>query len=258
MKNNTIFTITHVSLSVFDKSVINDVSLSLLAGQVHAIMGPNGSGKSSLAYAIAGHPQYIVTSGSFIINDCDLAALSPRERALKGIFLAFQNPCEIPGVSVLSFLKEAYAAVKQVTISITEFSIILHERCKQLGIDTSFLARGLNEGFSGGEKKKLEILQLLILQPQIAILDEIDSGLDVDALKVVSAGIALARVENPCLSIILITHYQRILRYITPDYVHVLCNGRIVASGDARVADRLESEGYEVFKNGTEQDVSPV
>lgn len=236
-----------------DKTVLKDLLLSIEPGTIHAIMGPNGSGKSSLAYAIMGHPNYAITAGTLLFEGVDIGQMTPDARAKQGLFLAFQHPCEIPGVSVFSFLKEAYAAVTGLVVSVAEFNLLLQERMEQLGIDASFASRGLNEGFSGGEKKRLELLQLLILRPKIAILDEIDSGLDIDALKVVAAGIALARTENPLMSIVLITHYQRILRYITPHFIHVLCDGHIVSSGDASVADRLESEGYDAFKNVSQQ-----
>jgi Fe-S cluster assembly ATP-binding protein len=252
MKKNTFFALNNISVSVFDKPVVQDISLFVEAGAIHAIMGPNGSGKSSLAYTLAGHPSYHVSRGSAVLDGVDLIGLPPYERAKHGLFLAFQNPCEIPGVSVMSFLKEAYIACKGVHISVADFHDLLVQRCVQLDIDQLFLTRGLNEGFSGGEKKRLELLQLLILQPKVAILDEIDSGLDVDALKVVADGIAIARAENPLLSIVLITHYQRILRYVMPDFVHVMYAGKIVESGNCAVATKVENEGYEVFRHGTQ------
>lgn len=257
MKKNIVFAVNNLSVSVFDKQVVQDVSLSVGPGAVHALMGPNGSGKSSLAYALAGHPSYCITAGSVVLNGVDIVSLLPHERARLGIFLAFQQPCEIPGVSVSSFLKEAYVACKGAHISVADFHNLLSRRCEQLGIDQLFLSRGLNEGFSGGEKKRLELLQLLILEPKIAILDEIDSGLDVDALKVVAAGIAIARLENPLLSVVLITHYQRILQYSKPDFVHIMCAGKIVESGDFTVAEKVEIEGYEVFRHDTEYITTP-
>jgi Fe-S cluster assembly ATP-binding protein len=247
-KYNISLKINNLFVSVLDKPVLKDICLSVVSGTVHAIMGPNGAGKSSLAYAFAGHPSYVITSGSIVLHEHNLLECAPHERARRGFFLAFQNPPEIPGVSVFSFLKEAYAAVKNIQIAVEDFKIMLKKRCTQLAIDESFLLRGLNEGFSGGEKKRFELLQLLILQPHIAILDEIDSGLDIDALKTVAIGIEIARQENPLLTIILITHYRRILDYICPDYVHVLCDGRIVASGDATLSHTLELEGYDAFK----------
>ena len=249
MKNNAFLLINNIFVSVIDKPVLYDISLSINPGAIHAIMGPNGSGKSSLAYALMGHPSYIVTSGSVLLNGTDIATMPVYERAKNGLFLSFQHPCEVPGVSVGAFLKEAYSAVTGQHIAVADFQKLLIARCQQLSIDPAFTARGLNEGFSGGEKKRLELLQLLLLQPKVAILDEIDSGLDIDSLKIVAAGIELARKENPAMSIVLITHYQRILNYIIPDYVHVLCDGRVVASGDAQVARELELKGYDGFKS---------
>jgi Fe-S cluster assembly ATP-binding protein len=248
MEKSAFLLINKLSVAVLDKPVLHDIDLQINTGVIHAIMGPNGSGKSTLAYALMGHPSYAVTSGAVLLNGTDLSLLSVHERAKKGIFLAFQHPCEIPGVSVASFLKEAYMAVTGAHIAAADFQKLLTARCEQLLIDPLFTARGLNEGFSGGEKKRLELLQLFMLRPRIVILDEIDSGLDIDSLKIVADGIALARKENPDMSIILITHYQRILNYITPDYVHVLCDGRIVASGDSTVAHMLESKGYDGWK----------
>jgi Fe-S cluster assembly ATP-binding protein len=249
MEKNSLLLINNIFVSVIDKPVLYDISLSVSSGVIHAIMGPNGSGKSSLAHALMGHPSYTITSGSVLLNGSDLTLLSVHERARNGLFLSFQHPCEIPGVSVVSFLKEAYVVVTGTHISVADFQKLLIARCEQLLIDPGFIFRGLNEGFSGGEKKRFELLQLLILGPKIAIFDEIDSGLDIDSLKVVAAGIELARKENPAMSIVLITHYQRILNYIVPDYVHVLCQGRIVSSGDAQIAHMLELKGYDGFKS---------
>jgi Fe-S cluster assembly ATP-binding protein len=251
MKNNTILCINNIFVSINDKPVLYDINLNIDSGAIHAIMGPNGSGKSSLAHSLMGHPSYTITSGSIFLDGSDISSAQVHERAKHGLFLSFQHPCEIPGVSVASFLKEAYMAVTGTHIAVADFQTLLQKRCEQLLIDPAFMARGLNEAFSGGEKKKLELLQLLILQPKVAVLDEIDSGLDIDALKVVAAGIELARKENPAMSIVLITHYQRILDYIAPDYVHVICDGRIVVSGDAHVARDLEIRGYDGFKNIT-------
>jgi len=249
MEKISFLSIKNISVSVLDKPVVEDISLSIDSGTIHAIMGPNGSGKSSLAYALMGHPNYVITSGSMMLNGMDLCALPVFERARKGLFLAFQHPLEIPGVSVITFLKEAYEAVTGERIAVAEFHKLLRNRCDQLGMDVAFIERAVNTGFSGGEKKRLELLQLLLLKPKVAILDEIDSGLDIDSLKIVAQGITLARTENPAMSIMLITHYQRILDYIVPDYVHVLCNGRMQHSGDATVARQLEACGYEEFKN---------
>jgi len=253
MENKSFLSFVNLNVFVAEKHVLRDVSFFAEKGSVHALMGPNGSGKSSLAYALAGHPSYKVEAECLVLGDISLMNLSPCDRARAGIFLAFQHPCEVPGVSVFSFLKEAYAAVTGVQLSVDEFRKMLLRRFEQLGIDSSFESRGFGEGFSGGEKKKLEIVQLLLLRPKVAILDEIDSGLDIDALKVVAAGIEIARQENSDMCIVLITHYQRILHYIQPDYVHVLCEGRFVVSGDSSVADRLEMFGYESIKNASSQ-----
>lgn len=249
MGKSTLLLINKLSVSIVDKQILYDIDLSVNSGSIHVIMGPNGSGKSTLAYTLMGHPRYAVLSGSIMLNCVDITTMPVHERAKNGLFLAMQYPCEIPGVSIASFLKEAYSAIIGKHIAVVEFQALLRERCAQLGIDQSFVARGLNDGFSGGEKKRLELLQLLMLQPKLAILDEIDSGLDIDSLKIVADGILLARKENPGMSIIIITHYQRILDYITPDYVHVMNQGRIVASGDSAIVHVLESKGYDAFKN---------
>jgi Fe-S cluster assembly ATP-binding protein len=249
MEKHAFLSINTISVSVLDKPVLKDISLLVESGSIHAIMGPNGSGKSTLAYALMGHPDYSFTAGAVTWNGQDLTSMPVHERARQGLFLSFQHPLEIPGVSVSSFLKEAYMAVTGGHISVADFHKLLLDRCAQLDIDPTFISRALNAGFSGGEKKRLELLQLLLLQPKVAILDEIDSGLDIDSLKVVAHGIELARAENPAMSILLITHYQRILDYIIPDHVHVLCDGRIVLSGDATVAHALEAKGYDGFKN---------
>jgi Fe-S cluster assembly ATP-binding protein len=251
MEKKAILFVNNLSVSVFDKPVLYDINLSINAGTIHAIMGPNGSGKSSLAHALMGHPSYTINFGNVTFNGNDLLMMPVHERARQGLFLSFQHPYEIPGVSVVSFLKEAYMAVTGKHIDVIDFNQLLESYCQQLAIDCSFLQRGLNEGFSGGEKKRCELLQLLLLKPKIAILDEIDSGLDVDSLKIVAASLEYARQENPDLSLILITHYQRVLDYITPDYVHVLCDGRIVTSGDGAVAHMVDMKGYDGFKNIT-------
>ncbi len=249
MEKSILLLINKLSVSILDKQILYGIDLSVNAGSIHVIMGPNGSGKSTLAYALMGHPRYMVSSGSMMLNGADITTMSVHERAKNGLFLAMQYPCEIPGVSIASFLKEAYSAIVGKHISAVDFQVLLHKRCAQLGIDSACMARSLNDGFSGGEKKRLELLQLLMLQPKIVILDEIDSGLDIDSLKVVAEGIMLARKENSVMSIIIITHYQRILDYITPDYVHVMCQGRIAVSGDSSIIHAVESKGYDVFKN---------
>lgn len=247
MKKNAVLLVNNISVSVIDKPVLYGINLSVNSNTIHAIMGPNGSGKSSLAHTLMGHPSYHISSGSIFLNAVDITTAQVHERAKNGLFLSFQHPCEIPGVSVASFLKESYVAVTGQHISVADFQTLLLKYCEKLSIDPAFIQRSF-EGFSGGEKKKLELLQLFLLKPKVAILDEIDSGLDIDALKVVAAGIEYARQENPELAIIVITHYQRILNYIIPDYVHVVCDGRIVESGDAHVAQALEIKGYDGFK----------
>ncbi len=226
--------------------VLRGVDLTVSAGQTHAIMGPNGSGKTTLAYAIAGHPKYQVTSGSVTLDGGDVLAMSVDARARAGLFLAMQYPVEVPGVSVSNFLRTAITAVRGEAPKIRTFGKELRAAMDALQIDPAFAQRNLNEGFSGGEKKRHEILQLQLLNPKIAILDETDSGLDIDALKVVSAGINAYR-EDPGHGVLLITHYTRILRYVQPDFVHVFVGGRIVAEGGPELAEELESSGYERF-----------
>jgi Fe-S cluster assembly ATP-binding protein len=228
------------------QEILRGVDLTVSAGQTHAIMGPNGSGKSTLAYAIAGHPKYHVTSGSVTLDGEDVLAMSVDARARAGLFLAMQYPVEVPGVSVSNFLRTAMTAVRGEAPKLRDFARQLRESMAELSIDPAFAQRNLNEGFSGGEKKRHEILQLELLDPKIAILDETDSGLDIDALKVVSEGInRFAAGEGH--GVLLITHYTRILRYVRPDFVHVFVGGRIVAEGGSELADELESEGYEKY-----------
>jgi Fe-S cluster assembly ATP-binding protein len=226
--------------------VLRGVDLTVSAGQTHAIMGPNGSGKTTLAYAVAGHPKYTVTQGSVKLDGQDVLGMSVDARARAGLFLAMQYPVEVPGVSVSNFLRTAITAVRGEAPKIRTFGKELREAMEQLHMDPDVAQRNLNEGFSGGEKKRHEILQLELLNPRIAILDETDSGLDIDALKVVSQGINKFR-EDPGHGVLLITHYTRILRYVTPDFVHVFVGGRIVEEGGAELADVLEAEGYERF-----------
>jgi len=225
--------------------ILKGVSLEIKGGEVHALMGPNGSGKSTLSYALAGHPRYEVTSGRAILNGQDLLEMDVDERARAGLFLAFQYPSEISGVSMANFLRTAINARrgKGNEISLLEFGKLLREQMKKLGMDENFASRYLNEGFSGGEKKRSEILQMALLKPSIAILDETDSGLDIDALRIVADGVNALR--GPGLGILCITHYQRILRYLEPDVVHILLDGRIVQSGGKELAETLEQKGYE-------------
>jgi Fe-S cluster assembly ATP-binding protein len=228
------------------REILRGVNLTVAAGQTHAIMGPNGSGKSTLAYAIAGHPKYTVTGGAVTLDGEDVLAMSVDARARAGLFLAMQYPVEVPGVSVSNFLRTAVTAVRGEAPKLRDFVKEMRGAMGALSIDSVFAERSLNEGFSGGEKKRHEILQLELLKPKIAVLDETDSGLDVDALKVVSEGINRFRAE-PDHAVLLITHYTRILRYIRPDFVHVFVAGRIVEEGGPELANVLEDGGYERF-----------
>ena len=236
-------TIEGLTVSVEDKQILTGVDLTVRAGETHAIMGPNGSGKSTLAYAIAGHPAYTVTGGSMLYKGEDITEWTPDERARAGLFLAMQYPVEVPGVSVTNFLRTAVNARRGEDLPVRQFMQELKASMAELQVDESFLQRSINEGFSGGEKKRFEILQMAMLKPEIAVLDETDSGLDIDALKIVSEGVN--QLRGPDLGTLIITHYTRILNYITPDEVHVMSEGRIVTSGGPELADRLEDQGYE-------------
>jgi Fe-S cluster assembly ATP-binding protein len=239
----------HVAVSEKDGSlreILRGVNLTVRDGETHAIMGPNGSGKSTLAYAIAGHPKYVVTRGSVTLDGEDVLAMSVDARARAGLFLAMQYPVEVPGVSVSNFLRTAVTATRGEAPKLRNFMKEMRGAMSDLAIDSKFAERSLNEGFSGGEKKRHEILQLELLDPKLAILDETDSGLDVDALKIVSEGINRFR-SKPGHGVLLITHYTRILRYVRPDFVHVFVGGRIVEEGGPELAEVLENEGYERF-----------
>jgi len=226
--------------------ILNGVNLTVSSGETHAIMGPNGSGKSTLSYAIAGHPKYTVTSGSITLDGEDVLAMSVDERARAGLFLAMQYPVEVPGVSTSNFLRTAATAVRGEAPKLRHWVKEVKDSMKELDIDSAFADRSVNEGFSGGEKKRHEILQLGLLQPKIAILDETDSGLDVDALRIVSDGVNKYRERNDG-GILLITHYTRILRYIQPQFVHVFVGGRVVAEGGHELAEELDTNGYVRF-----------
>ena len=226
--------------------ILNGVDLTVRTGETHAIMGPNGSGKSTLAYTTAGHPKYTVTQGTITLDGEDVLAMSVDERARAGLFLAMQYPVEIPGVTVTNFLRTAKTAIEGEAPAIRAWTKDVKEAMKNLRMDPKFAARNVNEGFSGGEKKRHEILQLELLKPAIAVLDETDSGLDVDALKIVSEGVNRAK-ESTDLGVLLITHYTRILRYIKPDFVHVLVKGRVAEEGGPELAERLENEGYDRY-----------
>src|SRR5580658_7606679 len=239
--------INNLSVTVDGKQILKGLNLVVRAGEVHAIMGPNGSGKSTLAHVLAGRPGYEITSGSVSFEGLDLLKLAPEERARAGVFLGFQYPVEIPGVNNVYLLKAALNAARKQhglqEVDAFEFLTLVRDKMKLMHIEDSFLSRGVNEGFSGGEKKRNEILQMLVLEPKLAILDETDSGLDIDALKVVSAGVNSLR--HPSRAVVLVTHYQRLLDYIVPDQVHVLSGGRILKSGDKSLAHELERRGYD-------------
>ncbi|RWZ51768.1 Fe-S cluster assembly ATPase SufC [Labedella phragmitis] len=238
----------HVSVETDQgtKPILKGVDLTIREGETHAIMGPNGSGKSTLAYTIAGHPKYTVESGTITLDGEDVLAMSVDERARAGLFLAMQYPVEIPGVTVTNFLRTAKTAVDGEAPAVRSWIKDVRESMSNLRMDSSFAERNVNEGFSGGEKKRHEILQLELLKPTFAVLDETDSGLDVDALKIVSEGVNRAK-ENTGLGVLLITHYTRILRYIKPDFVHVFVAGKVAEQGGPELADRLEDEGYDRY-----------
>lgn len=243
----TILSVRNLHASVEGTEILKGVNFEVKAGEIHAIMGLNGSGKSTFSKVLAGHPDYEVTAGEVLFKGQDLLALEPHERANTGVFLAFQYPLEIPGVSNRDFLRVAYNSRRQANgeeeIDVFDFDDLVEERSEVVKMDVSFLDRSVNEGFSGGEKKRNEILQMALLQPNLAILDETDSGLDIDALKVVSGGVnQLSTKDN---ATVLITHYQRLLNYIVPDYVHVMSQGRIVKTGGKELAQELESRGYD-------------
>jgi Fe-S cluster assembly ATP-binding protein len=247
MSESAMLSVRDLAVRVDGKQILDGLSLEVAAGEVHAIMGPNGSGKSTLAYVLAGRPGYVVTAGSVHYQGRDLLAMAAEERARAGLFLGFQYPVEIPGVNNVYLLKAALNArrVQQGLPEVDAFDFLglVREKMKLMQMDESFLSRGVNEGFSGGEKKRNEILQMLVLEPRLAILDETDSGLDIDALKVVAAGVNSQR--GPERSCVVVTHYQRLLEYVVPDRVHVLVRGRIARSGDRSLALELERRGYD-------------
>ncbi len=244
-------TIKDLGAKVEEKQILNGIDLKVNAGEIHAIMGPNGSGKSTLASVLAGREDYEVTGGTVDFEGKDLLTLKPEERAREGIFMAFQYPVEIPGVSTINFMKTAINQIRnhrgQQPLDAVSFLSLMKEKMKLVGIDQSLLNRSLNEGFSGGEKKRNEIFQMAMLDPKLAILDETDSGLDIDALRIVANGVNKLRSKNN--AIIVVTHYQRLLDYIIPDFVHVLYNGKIVKSGKKELALELEAKGYDWIKN---------
>jgi Fe-S cluster assembly ATP-binding protein len=244
---HSLLSIEDLHARVDGKQILNGLTLQVNAGELHAIMGPNGSGKSTLAYVLAGRPGYEVTGGRVLFEGRDLTSLAPEERARAGLFLGFQYPVEIPGVNNVYLLKAALNAARQQRglpeVDAFEFLAMVREKMQLMHMDDSFLSRGVNEGFSGGEKKRNEILQMLVLEPRLAVLDETDSGLDIDALKVVAAGVNSQR--SPQRACVLVTHYQRLLEYVVPDFVHVLVRGRIARSGDRTLALELERRGYD-------------
>lgn len=238
-----ILVIKDLHVKVEEKEILKGVNLTINAGEVHALMGRNGSGKSTLSYTLMGHPRYEITQGQVLFKGRDLASMPADERARCGMYLAFQYPVSIPGVSVSNFLRASLKAIRGKDIPVKEFRQELKAQLSKLGVKEDFLSRYVNDGFSGGEKKRLEILQMALFKPQLALLDETDSGLDIDALKTVAEGIE--SMTGPDLAVLLITHYQRILNYITPGFVHVMQDGKIVLSGDSKLAHELESRGYD-------------
>nr|YP_010338074.1 iron-sulfur cluster formation ABC transporter ATP-binding subunit [Erythrolobus coxiae]UNJ17659.1 iron-sulfur cluster formation ABC transporter ATP-binding subunit [Erythrolobus coxiae] len=248
-KNGQVLKIDNLHANIDGLDILKGVNLSINAGEIHAIMGPNGSGKSTLSKVIAGHPSYQVTSGNILFEGNSILAEEPEERAKSGIFLAFQYPVEIPGVSNIDFLRLAYNARRQhlgmEPMDPLSFFEFINDKLNLINMDPSFLTRNVNEGFSGGEKKRNEILQMATLEPTLALLDETDSGLDIDALKTVANGINA--LMNPNCSLVLITHYQRLLDYIKPDFIHIMRSGKIIKTGDSSLAKDLESYGYDVF-----------
>ncbi len=240
----------HAEVKGGDTEILHGVDLCLRKGEIHAIMGPNGSGKSTLAKIIAGHPAYEITAGTVRFDGEDIRDLEPDERSRRGIFLAFQYPVEIPGVSIANFLRTALQAhlSEGQEVDLFEFQDTLLDRMALLEMDPSFAERHVNDGFSGGEKKRNEILQMAVLKPHLALMDETDSGLDIDALQIVAKGVKKLHAEDPTMSALIITHYQRLLNYIRPDHVHVMVGGRIVRSGGPELAEQLEEDGYEQFR----------
>lgn len=242
--NMSFLEINNLNVSTQDKEILKGINLKINPGEVHVIMGPNGSGKSTLAYTIMGHPKYNITSGLMTLNNIEINSLKVNERANLGIFLGFQYPSEISGVTLTQFMKQA----RKSDMNYVEFFNMIKSKMSELNIDDSFIKRSLNEGFSGGEKKKNEILQMAVLEPKLAILDEPDSGADVDALKLIAHGINNARKNNT--AVLLITHYNRLLTYVKPDFVHILHDGKIILSGDYNLAEVIENKGYEeIIKN---------
>ncbi len=244
---NTVLEIKNLKVSVEGKEILKGVDLTIKSGEIHALMGPNGAGKSTLGQTLVGHPNYKITGGKILINGRDLTNAYPEERAKAGLFLAFQSPIAIPGVKISTFLRTAYNDLyPNEKMSLRDFFNMVKTAMNDLEMNESFISRAINDGFSGGERKRFEVLQMIVLKPKIAILDEIDSGLDVDALKLVSAEIKKLHDQN--IGFLVITHYQRILKDIIPEFVHVLKDGKIVMNGNKEVSDKIEEEGYEWIK----------
>lgn len=235
--------INDLHVSIGEKAIVKGLSLEIKGGEIHALMGPNGSGKTTLSKALMGHPAYTVSRGEVLLNGANILEMEPNERAKAGLFLCFQYPVEVPGVTVANFLRTAVSAIKGEEVGVWEFQELLLEKMQFMEMDESFAARYLNEGFSGGEKKRNEMLQMLLLNPKFAILDETDSGLDVDALKVV--GKAVNSMRGPHFGSLIITHYNRILNHIRPDYVHIMIDGKVVHSGGPELAEQVEQKGYD-------------
>jgi Fe-S cluster assembly ATP-binding protein len=246
------------SVGVADVEILKGVNLTVNPGEVHAIMGPNGSGKSTLAYVLAGHPSYVVTGGDILLEGESLLDKEPEDRARAGVFLSFQHPVEVPGVRLSEFLRAGYNSVRKARgeeeLSARLFNQMLRQKAELVEMDPSLIQRAVNEGFSGGERKRNEVLQMAVLEPKLAVLDEPDSGLDVDAVRIVANGIE--QLRSPERAVILITHYQRILNYVVPDYVHVIVDGRIVKSGDKDLALEVESVGYDKYEEELEKSLS--
>ncbi|MEK6909738.1 MAG: Fe-S cluster assembly ATPase SufC [Candidatus Aenigmatarchaeota archaeon] len=240
--------IKDLHVSIEGKKILNGVNLKIKQGELHALMGPNGSGKSTLSYALMGHPKYKINEGEILLDGENINQLKPDKRAKRGLFLGFQYPVEVPGVTLKNFLWTTWKNLNNGNSSFVDFNELFSEKLELLGIDKSFATRYLNEGFSGGEKKRAETLQLAVLKPKIAICDELDSGTDIDALKIVADGLKKAIEENT--GILLITHYQRILNHVKPDFVHVLIDGKVVKSGDYTLAKEIEEKGYGAIING--------
>ncbi len=238
--------IENLHVNVEGKEILKGINLTIKKGEIHALMGPNGSGKSTLSFALMGHPKYKITKGSVKLDGKNLLEMEVNERAKSGLFLSFQYPSEIQGVSLANFLRTAYNEVKDVKINVMDFMKMLYEKMDLLKMNKEFAKRHVNVGFSGGEKKRTEILQMAVLQPKYAVLDETDSGLDIDALKIVAEGVK--KLVGPELGVLIITHYQRILHHVKPDKVHVLMSGKIVKSGSYKLAEEIEKKGYKILK----------